>query len=129
MIVEVEANPNCDPGFFGRFKELGPARPVAHIRLYDRQSAGEWCAVTGWSDDPTQPCCPAVARPIEDSGAGITYLVSGGIFGLRFRPLDLEEAWSVESPNQWGEPYVAVADTRDLRFEGPSEERGLNRPL
>lgn len=121
MIVEVEANSNCESGFFGRFKDLGPARPVAHIRLYDRQSAGEWCAVTGWSDDAAEPCCPAVARPVEDSGAGITYLVSGGIFGLRFRPLDLEEAWSVESPNQWGEPYLAVADARDLRFEESSK--------
>ena len=29
MIVEVEANSNCESGFFGRFKDLGPARPVA----------------------------------------------------------------------------------------------------
>ena len=121
MIVEVEGNPNCEIGFFGRFKELGPVRPVVQIRLYDRQSVGEWCAVTGWSDDATRPCCPAVARPVEDSGAGVTYLVSGGIFGLRFRPLQLEEAWSIESPHQWGEPYVAVADARDLRFEEPSQ--------
>ncbi|MET0516559.1 MAG: hypothetical protein ABW047_14675 [Nitrospiraceae bacterium] len=119
MIVEVEANSNCESGFLGRFKELGPARPVVHVRLYDRQATGDWCAVTGWSD-AAEPSCPAVARPVEDSGAGITYLVSGGIFGLRFRPLDLTEAWSAESPHQWGEPYLAVADARDLRFEEPS---------
>jgi hypothetical protein len=43
-------------------------------------------------------------------------LVYGGIFGLRFKPVENEESWSLESRNQWGEAYVAVADSRDLRF-------------
>ena len=115
VIVEVESNPNCEASFFGRFKELGPPRTVIQIRVYDRRSEGEWCAVTGWDDSPNS-CCTAVARPVEDSGAGVTYVVSGGIYGLRFRPVDVAEPWDVESPRQWGEPYVAVAELRDLRF-------------
>lgn len=114
MIIEVEANPNCEQGFFGRFKELTRPKPVQRIKLYDRRSEGEWCEVTGWCDDPEQPCCTAWTCPVEDSGSGTTHLVYGGIFGVRFKPVGVEEPWSLDSPNQWGEPYVAVADGSDL---------------
>ena len=122
MIVEVEANPNCEQGFFGRFKELSRPRLIREIKLYDRRPEGEWYEVTGWSDDPAQPCCPAWCCPVEDSGAGRTYLVYGGIFGLRFRPTGREEAWSLDSPHQWGEPYLAVADSSDLRLSEAGPE-------
>lgn len=122
MIVEVEANPNCEQGFFGRFKELSRPRLIRRIKLYDRRPEGEWYEVTGWSDDPRQPCCPAWSCPVEDSGAGRTHLVYGGIFGLRFKPVDLEEAWSLDSPRQWGEPYLAVADSSDLRLSDVEPE-------
>ena len=116
MIVEVESNPNCEQSFFGRFKGLSRPRQVAQIKLFDRRPDGEWCDVTGWSDDPDHPCCPAWTCPVEDSGAGTTHLVYGGIFGLRFKAVETHEPWSLDSPNQWGEPYVAIADSRDLRF-------------
>jgi hypothetical protein len=116
VIVEVESNSNCEQAFFGRFKELSRPRQVSQIKLFDRRPDGEWCDVTGWSDDPDQPCCPAWTCPVEDSGAGTTHLVYGGIFGLRFKPVENEESWSLESRNQWGEAYVAVADSKDLRF-------------
>ena len=51
MIVEAESNDNCDTSFFARFKEVGPARPVVQVRLYERNPTGEWCWVTGWSDN------------------------------------------------------------------------------
>lgn len=114
MIIEVEANPNCEQGFFGRFKELTQPRPICRIKLYDRRSEGEWCEVTGWCDDSEQPSCTAWTCPVEDSGSGRTHLVYGGIFGVRFKPVGVEEPWSLDSPNQWGEPYVAVADESDL---------------
>jgi hypothetical protein len=41
MIVEVESNDNCETGCVARFKEAGPARPVFHVRLYDRNPAGK----------------------------------------------------------------------------------------
>ena len=119
MIVEVESNENCETGIFARFKEVKPARPVLQVRLYDRNPAGEWYWVTGWSDNSQTPLCPAYAQLVEDSGAGLTHLVYGGIYGLRFRPLHIDELWSLESPHQWGEAYLSLADDRDLRYAPP----------
>ncbi|MBI4003183.1 MAG: hypothetical protein HY348_15550 [Nitrospira defluvii] len=116
MIVEVESNENCDTSFFARFKEVGPARPVVQVRLSDRNPAGEWCSVTGWSDSEQAPACPAYAQVVEDSGSGLAHLVYGGLYGLRFRPLHLDEPWSLVSPQQWGEAYLSLADARDLRY-------------
>ncbi len=121
MYVEVDANPNCGNSVFVRFRELGPGRPVSQVRVYDRVSAGEWCRVTGWREDPSASVCPAMAQPVEDSGAGIVYLVSGGNWGIRLKPLGIEEDWSLESARQWGEAYLLLADRRDVRFVDDAE--------
>jgi len=116
MYVEVESNSNCGNSVFLRFRELDLARPVGQVRVYDRVSTGEWCWVTGWQDDVSAPRCPAVAQPVEDSGAGVVYLVSGGNWGIRLKPLEPNEVWSLENPRQWGEAYLLLADRRDVRF-------------
>jgi hypothetical protein len=116
VIVEVESNENCEGSVFARFKEIGPARLILQIRLYDRNPAGEWYWVTGWSDDAQTPACVAYAQLVEDSGAGMTHLVYGGVYGLRFRPLDIDEGWSLENLRQWGEAYLSLASDRDLRY-------------
>ena len=116
MIVEVESNENCEASVFARFKEIGPARLVLQVRLYDRNPTGEWYWVTGWSENEQTPMCEAYAQLVEDSGAGLTHLVYGGIYGLRFRPIDIEEDWNLESPHQWGETYLSLASDRDLRY-------------
>jgi hypothetical protein len=116
MIVEVEANDNCRDGFFARFKEAGLARPVVQVRLYDRNPAGEWCWVTGWSDNAETPACPAYGQLVEDSGSGLAHLVFGGIYGLRFKPVAVDEPWSLESSNQWGETHLSLSSERDLRY-------------
>jgi hypothetical protein len=116
MIVEVESSENCEASVFARFKEAGPARSVAQVRLYDRNPAGEWYEVTGWSDHPETPVCPAYARLVEDSGSGLAHLVYGGIYGLRFRSGAIEEPWSLTNSNQWGETHLLLSSERDLRF-------------
>ena len=116
MIVEVESNGNTETSVFARFKEAAPAKPVVQVRLYDRTPSGEWCWITGWSDVPHSPCCPAYAQLVEDSGAGLAYLVYGGLYGIRFKPIAIDESWSLQSPNQWGEGYLLLADERDLRY-------------
>ena len=121
MYVEVDPNPNCENSVFVRFRELGPARPVSQVRVYDRVSSGEWCRVTGWRGDPAVPVCQAMAQPVEDSGAGVVYLVSGGNWGLRLKPLEVDEEWSLASARQWGEAYLLLADQRDVRFADDSE--------
>ena len=116
MIVEVESNENCEASVFARFKETAAPRPVVQVRLYDRNPAGEWFWVTGWSDDQVTPVCPAYAQPVEDSGAGLAHLVYGGIYGLRFKPISIDEPWSLDSPHQFGETYLSLASDRDLRY-------------
>jgi hypothetical protein len=117
MFVEVESNPNCAASCFARFKETGQPRRVVQVRTYDRSAQGEWCWITGWTDDPEHPRCPVHAQPVEDSGAGITHLIYGGIWGVRLKPVVLTEDWDLESPNQWGEPYLSLADAKDIRYE------------
>jgi len=116
VIVEVESNENCEASLFARFKEAGPARLLVQVRLYERNPVGEWYWVTGWSDQAETPVCPAYAQPVEDSGAGLTHLVFGGIYGLRFKPITIEEPWSLESTHQWGETYLSLSSDRDLRY-------------
>lgn len=116
MIVEVESNENSEVSFFARFKEAGPARLVLQVKLYDRNPGGEWYWVTGWSENQTTPVCPAYAQQVEDSGAGLAYLIYGGLYGLRFKPIQPDEPWSLANPNQWGEAYLSLASDRDLRY-------------
>ncbi len=116
MIVEVEPNENCETGVFARFKEAGPARPVLQVRLYERISTGEWCWITGWTDNAATPLCQVYAQLVEDSGAGLAHLVYGGLYGVRLKPVHLDEPWSLTSPSQWGEPYLSLSSDRDLRY-------------
>jgi hypothetical protein len=116
MVVEVESNPNCESSIFARFKEVGPARQVVQIRSFERSAQGEWCWVTGWTDNEAEPLAPAYAQTVEDSGAGLAHLVYGGIWGIRLKPVAIDEEWNLESRHQWGEPYLSLADAKDLRF-------------
>ncbi|HET8721265.1 MAG TPA: hypothetical protein VFM24_04515 [Nitrospira sp.] len=124
MIVEVESNDNCPDGFFARFKEGGIARPVNQVRLYERNPAGEWYWVTGWSDDAKRPWCQAYGQLVEDSGSGLAYLVYGGIYGLRFKPLPVDEPWNLESHHQWGETHLLLSSERDLRYSDAVSAHG-----
>ena len=119
MYVEVESNPNCETSVFLRFKEVNLAQPVTHVKIYDRTSRGEWCSVTGWCDDPDQPACSAYAQLVEDSGAGMTYLVFGGNWGVRLKSADCHDDWEIGHPAQWGEAYLSLSDERDVRY-GPA---------
>jgi hypothetical protein len=120
MVVEVKPNANCEQSVCARFKEAGPARRVAQVKTFERRSEGEWCRVTGWTDDPEHPCCPAHAQRVEDSGSGLAYLIFGGIGGIRLKPISLSEEWDLNSANQWGEPYLLLADPKDINYEDPN---------
>ena len=77
----------------------------------------------GWTDNEEAPICPAYVQQVEDSGAGLTHLVFGGIYGLRLKPVSIEEEWSLESQNQWGEPYLSLADSKDIVCEDNGDDR------
>lgn len=116
MVIEVDSNPNCESSVFARFKEVGPARRVVQVRSFERTAQGEWCWVTGWTDHQETPHCPAYAQTVEDSGAGLAHLVFGGIWGIRLKPVTVQEEWDLQSRNQWGEPYLSLAESKDLRY-------------
>ncbi len=116
MFVEVESSQNFEGSLFLRFKEQGPAKPLVQVKLYDRTVRGEWCDVIGWTDNDAEPLCGALAQPVEDSGAGFAYLVFGGVCGIRLKPVVVDEPWSVDSPNQWGESHLLLSDLSDLKF-------------
>ena len=117
MYVEVESNPNCEGSVFLRFKEIAPCKPISHIKIYDHDPKGEWCAVVGWCDDIEQPICEAFAQLVEDSGAGMALLVYGGNFGIRLKRKEMPEQWDLESQNQWGEAYLLLSDDRDIQYK------------
>ncbi len=110
MIVDVAENPNSGEAVMMRFKSMGPARRIRRVRLFQRRPEGEWLEITGWRDGP-DPVCPAHAQPIEDSGAGVAILVTGGNWGLRLRPNS--DPWNLDDAAQWGESYLVLADRSD----------------
>lgn len=117
MFVEVEENPNCEASGFFRFREVGPARRLRQVRSYEHSSRGEWCDIVGWSDADHQPVCPAMVQPVEESGRGTAYVVFGGVWGVRLKRAGVQEEWSLASPHQWGEAYLLLTDSHDLRLE------------
>ena len=92
-----------------------PQRQVAQVRL-EHSGSNAWCVITG-VDEAGQPC-PASACTIEDSGDGECYLVTGGAWGLRMKRQSSAAPWSMEDPEQWGEPFLLLGgDGADLRFD------------
>jgi hypothetical protein len=123
MYFEVDDNPNYPNSVSMRFKALGPARAIIQLRVSDRNSEGELCWVTGWCDDAKKPVCPAYAQPVEESGQGLAYLVYGGNWGVRFKPVALNEDWDLSSPNQWGEAFLLISSPRSVVFADESQDR------
>jgi len=129
VYIEVEANPNCAGREGMRYRELGPPLPVVRVRIFDRRDEGEWCLVTAVQGEGAAPWGPALARRVEDSGVGVAYLVFGGAWGIRLCPVDrarpssvTDESclpWSLDDPDQWGEPYLLLTDSHDLVLAEP----------
>lgn len=116
MFLEVESSENFEGSLFLRFKEIGPPRTISQVKLYEHSPRGEWYDVVGWTNDESSPSCPAFGQPVEDSGAGVAYLVFGGNCGIRLKPASIHEPWSLASPHQWGESHLLLADLHDLRY-------------
>jgi len=104
MYLDIPPNDNLPDGGMATFKETGPGRPIAAVRLW-RDGAWSWCAVTGWSASG-----PVEARltPIEESGDGPACLVTGGEHGLRLGllPASGSGTWNLADSSQWAEPFL-----------------------
>lgn len=114
IIDEIEENPNCGPLDMHRFRSFGEPRVVLQVRLFYKNPKGGLYWVTGWQQNEEAPTCPAHVVQVEDSGAGMSYLLYGGTWGLRFKSVDPEEPWDLANPRQWGEAFLLLGDRADL---------------
>ena len=112
--VEVEDNDNCYGLPMRTYEALGQPCRVVQVRIAGPSGPEQPHWVTGWQSDGDGTPCPAYCVEISDSGEGAAYLLYGGDWGVRFRPLDSHEEWSIESDDQWGEPYLVLGDKSDI---------------
>ena len=108
MIVEVEANDNCEVSLFARFK-AGPPRQVHQVRLYDRNPLASGIGSPAGLTTPRRrlPCLRTTGRRFRlRVGASCVW----GIYGLRFKPVVVDEPWSLDSSNQWGRDASVVGN-------------------
>ena len=112
--VEVESNDNTPMMAQQVYKNIGVPFPVSHVRIYEGEPGGQLCAITGWSSIDNGSAVAAYAVQIEDSSAGMAYLVYGGDWGVRLRPAEPDAPWSLDDPEQWGETHLVISDEADL---------------
>ncbi len=121
IYLEVEENGNCEYMPLQLFEGHAEPVPIERVRMQDFVHAEAVYEVTGWDSggdlDGSGEPVPAIYIPVSDSGQGRAYLVYGGDFGIRFRPSDSAVEWSLEDPDQWGEPYVVLTDANDLLLD------------
>ena len=114
MHIEIEANPNCLESQEFVFKELGTPEPVRAILTGDEGKETE-CEVKGV--DAGGRWMPAMAVKIADSSDGIAYMIYGGAWGIRLRPVKFgHEPWDLSSKNQWGEPFKIYGKKEDILY-------------
>jgi hypothetical protein len=112
--VDVEANDNTPMMAQQVYKNLGLPFQVLQVRIYEGEPEGKLHDVTGWSSAGDGSPIAAYAVHIEDSSAGAAYLVYGGDWGLRLRPAEFGEPWSIEAADQFGETHLVLASDEDL---------------
>lgn len=104
IFIQIDENPNCTSMDGLVFQPKGPAREVRRV-LVSRDGVTEWCEIIGLAESGAT--CPALASPIDDSGDGACYLISGGAWGLRL----------TSASGVFGEAYLVLpGDGKDLEF-------------
>ncbi len=73
--------------------------------------------VTGWSSEDDGTPTPAMYVPVSDSGQATVHLVCGDDWGVRLKPADSDDEWDIDSPDQWGEPYLMLTDLADVLLD------------
>jgi len=112
--VEVEANDNTPMMAQQVYKNLGLPFRVAAVRIFEGDPDGQLFAIAGWSSADGGTPVPAYAVQIEDSSAGAAYLVYGGDWGVRLRPVDSDAPWSLDDPEQSGETHLVLSTIEDI---------------
>ncbi len=114
MLIEIEENPNCGNAEQFVYNELSGIRPVRSIRATER---GQEVVldVIGVSKDGVWKAAHCVK--IADSGAGYAFLIFGGEWGLRLKPVSHSAPWNLEDSKQWGEAFKIYGSEDDIVYE------------
>ncbi len=114
IYLEVEENENCPYMPMMAYEARRDPVPITRVRLDEMNKPPGIYEVTGWSSEDGGTPCPAMYTPVSDSGASEVHLIYGGGWGVRLKPVDSDEAWDVNSPGQYGEPYLMLIDEADV---------------
>ena len=117
IYLEVEENDNCEYLPMLAYETQREAVPITRVSLAEVGRPEGVYRVTGWSSEGDGTPTRALYAPVSDSGLAVVHLVYGGDWGVRLKPEDSREEWDVESPNQWGEPYLMLTDEADIILE------------
>ncbi|HLF77465.1 MAG TPA: hypothetical protein VJB57_08230 [Dehalococcoidia bacterium] len=112
--VEVEPNDNCPMSAFQVYRNMGEPFPVKQVRLFEGGDDGRVCDVTGWASEDGGRPSEAYAVRVEDSSAGVAYLIYGGDWGIRLAPAPNSGSWDLGDSEQWGETHLVLADIEDI---------------
>ena len=112
--VEVEENDNTYGVPLRVFSAKGEPFQVSQVKMDTPAGEGIPHWTTGWSSAHGGTPCPAYCVPVEDSGAALSYLVYGGDWGLRFKPLGSDEDWGMGIEDQFGEPCLLLGEASDI---------------
>ncbi len=110
IYIEVEDNENCGYMPMQVYEPQAEPRPINRVLLEDPDHPSGIYEVTGWSSEDDGTPVEAEYAPVSDSGQARAHLVYGGDWGVRLKPADLDEEWDLDSPNQFGEPYLILLD-------------------
>jgi hypothetical protein len=118
IVLEILPNPNCSAMEMRLFHDLELPQTVSRVQLERHPGHPAWYEVTGWTAAGMP--CPATVQKVDDSGEGVALLLCGGDAGVRLRPADRPEPWRLDSSQQWGEPFLLLAELSDVHIARPS---------
>ena len=106
--VDVEENPNSEYMPMRVFETQGAETVAPAIRVSAVSGGDGPHEIVGWSSEGGGTPTDVTYGPVTDSGAAVSIIVVGGDFGVRMRPADVAEEWSLDSEAQRGEPYLLL---------------------
>ena len=112
--LEVEDNDNCPALPLMTYQALDQPTRATQVRIAGPHGPEELHWVTGWQSDDDGSPCPAHYVPVSDSGTGRAYLLYGGDWGIRMKPVSKDQEWSIESSAQFGEPWLLLSEESDI---------------
>lgn len=110
IYLEVDDNDNCEYMPLMLYEAHADAAPVSRVVLDEPGRPPGVYQVTGWSSEGDGTPCSAMYAPVSDSGQAVVHLVFGGDWGIRMKPDESTADWSLDDPEQFGEPYIMLMD-------------------